>query len=61
MFGFTKVLPGGLLGFGLNFEYDSISGDFPIRSGVEGKGGGRGGVKEEDDDKEYDDRGRSSI
>ena len=47
------MLPGYLLALGLGCKDDGIGGDCPIGSGIEGKGGGQGGVKEEEDDKEY--------
>ena len=53
----TECLPGGPLGLGLGREDNRIGGDRSIRSGIKDKGGGRGGVKEEDDNKEYDDGG----
>ena len=49
-FGRLEVLPGGFLGLGLRRKDDGVGGDFPIGSVVEGKGGGQGGVKWEEDD-----------
>ena len=46
------MLPRGLIGLGLICNNSGIRGDCPIESGVEGNVGGRGEVKEEDDDKE---------
>ena len=45
----------GLLSLGLRRNDGGIRGDRPLGSGVEGKGEGRGGVKEEDNKIEDDD------
>ena len=47
------MLPRYLLVLGLGCEDDGVVGDHPIGSGIEGEGGGRGGVKEEEENKEY--------
>ena len=52
-FGFPGVLPRGLLV--LIREDKGVGVYFPIRSGVYRKSGGRVEVKDEDNNKEYDD------
>ena len=48
------MFPGCLLHLGLLQEENNVGKDCPIRYGVKGKIWVRGGVKEEDDDEEYD-------
>ena len=55
------MFPGGLLRLGLCRKDNGVGRDRPIGSGVKGKIWGRGGVKEQDDNKEYDDGVRYSI
>ena len=50
-------MPRYLLVLGLGCEDDGVVGDHPIGSGIEGEGRGWGGVKEEEDAREYDNGG----
>ena len=45
-----EALPKGLLSLGLSYNNGGIRGYHPIGLGVEGEDGGRGGIKEEEED-----------
>ena len=60
LFGRPNVFPRDLLVFGLGHEDNGIGRDRPIGSGIKDESWGRGGVKDKDNEKYYDDGGEIS-